>query len=75
MTAAPMPWESFVKGPKGEEIIFDPTVRQVCMPTYWLLQILKSKGFIFLYKQKCLTQVPTAGERSRYWSAPEKLLH
>lgn len=34
MTAAPMPWESFVKGPKGEEIAFDPTVGQACMPTY-----------------------------------------
>lgn len=64
-----MPWESFVKGPKGEEITFDPTVGQVCMPTYWLSHILKSKGFYMAL------QVPAAGERSRYWPAPEKLLH
>lgn len=48
MTAAPMPWESFVQGPEGSEIIFEHTISQVCWPghAYQLLYKLNLKGSV-----------------------------
>lgn len=59
MTAAPMPWESFVKGPKRSEKNFDPTISQACRPqsTYQLVFMF----FVLLNKQGDSTQVPAAG--------------
>ena len=48
MTAALMPWESFVQGPEGSGIIFEHTISQACWPgrAHQLLYKLNLKGSV-----------------------------